>query len=276
MTTAKCSEYTREEGSEVKLLHYIFGQPNIDQIRGHPDKVLNLIEEFGQQYWFANVGHPKGDIVISLIEELRPRKMIELGGYVGYSAILFGDAVRRHGGQRYISLELNPEFAAVANMLIELAGLRDFVHTIVGRSDESLQRLYMSGEVEHVELMFIDHYKPAYTTDVQLCEELGMILPGSVLVADNVVIPGNPPYLKYVRSTAEEKRQVARSMELGRTFNTEGFSERTISKYLGADSAPKFDVVGNPNLVYHSVLNQPEGDPDALEITKCVRIEEVA
>lgn len=171
----------REEGSEVKLLHFIFGQPNIDQIRGHPDKVLNLIEEFGQQYWFANVGHPKGDIVVSLIEELRPRKMIELGGYVGYSAILFGDAVRRHGGQRYISLELNPEFAAVANMLIELAGLRDFVHTIVGHSDESLQKLYTSGEVEHVELMFIDHYKPAYTTDVQLCEELGMISPGSVL-----------------------------------------------------------------------------------------------
>ncbi|KAJ5784449.1 uncharacterized protein N7503_009661 [Penicillium pulvis] len=273
---AKRSEYTREEGSEVKLLHYVFGQPDIDQIRGHPDKVLNLIEEFGQKYWFANVGRPKGDIVVSLIEELRPRKMIELGGYVGYSAILFGNAVRRHGGQQYISLELNPEFAAVANILIELAGLRDFVHTIIGRSDESLKRLYTSGEVEHVNLMFIDHYKPAYTTDVQLCEELGMIRPGSVLVADNVVFPGNPPYLKYVRSTVEEKRELARSMASRKTFNTDGFSERTISKYLGAESAPKFDVIGNPNLVYHSVLKQPEGDADALEITKCVRIEEIA
>lgn len=245
----------------MKLLHYIFDQPKIHEIRGHPDKVLDLIEDFGNEYWFANVGRPKGEIVTKLIEEIRPRKMIELGGYVGYSAILFGDAVRRNGGERYISLELNPEFAAVANMLIELAGLRDFVHTIVGRSDESLKQLYASGEVEHVELLFIDHYKPAYTTDVQLCEELGMISLGSVLAADNVLFPGNPPYLRYVRSTVKEKRQVAKSYRAAKAFNMEGFSDRTISKYLGADSSPAFEVIGNPNIVYQSAPVQPAGDP---------------
>lgn len=55
------------------------------------------------------VGAPKGRIVTDLIDEIKPKTMIELGCYMGYSAILFGDAVRRNGGERYLSLELNPE-----------------------------------------------------------------------------------------------------------------------------------------------------------------------
>ncbi|SPQ18426.1 67ace922-8685-41e3-bda2-0885fba413c4 [Thermothielavioides terrestris] len=271
MTGERRSEYTRTEGSEVKLLHFIYSRPDLDEIRGNPGKVLDLIEEFEKQYWFPNVGRTKGEIVVKLIEEHRPRKMIELGGYVGYSAILFGDALRRHGGERYYSLELNPEFAAVANMLIELAGLRDFVQTIVGRSDKSLHKLYTSGEISKIELLFIDHYKPAYKTDLQLCEELELIQPGSVIAADNVLFPGNPPYLQYVRSTVAEKRQAAQKAS---GFSKDGFSEKTLSKYMGQDSAPAFEVVGNPNIVYESTPIQPEGDPDAIEVTKCVAVEE--
>lgn len=205
-----------------------------------------------------NVGAPKGRLVTGLISELKPQTMIELGGYVGYSAILFGDAVRRAGGKRYLSLELNPEYAAIANMLIELAGLRDFVRTIVGRSDLSLHRLYTSGELTRVELMFLDHYKPAYTTDVKLCEHHGMIAPGSVLAADNVISPGNPPYLEYVRSSVEQKREAARKGP-AKGYNTAGIPERTVKSFMDKGDAPTFDVVGNPNLVYESSLQQPEG-----------------
>lgn len=207
-----------------------------------------------------NVGFEKGKMVTDLITELKPQTMIELGGYVGYSAILFGDAARKAGGKRYFSLELNPEYAAIANMLIELAGLRDFVRTIVGRSDMSLHRLYTSGEVTHVELMFLDHYKPAYTTDVKLCEHHGMISPGSVLAADNVIYPGNPPYLEYVRSTVEQKREAAKKGPT-KGYNAAGIPEKTVQSFVGKGDTPIFEVVGNPNLVYHSTLQQPEGYP---------------
>lgn len=220
--------------------------------------MLDLIDEFGKQHFFMNVGADKGKIVTDLIGELKPQTMIELGGYVGYSAILFGDAVRRAGGKRYLSLERNPEYAAIANMLVELAGLRDFVQIIVGRSDTSLHRLFTSGEVKQIELMFIDHYKPAYTTDVKLCESLGMIKPGSVLAADNVISPGNPPYLEYIRSTVEQKREAAKK---GATkgYNFSGISARSLDDFAGRDDLPAFDVVGNPDLVYDNKLCQPEG-----------------
>lgn len=230
----------------------------MDEIRGRPDKLIDLIHEFEKQYRFMNVGPEKGAVVTKLIDEHKPKTMIELGCYVGYSAILFGDAVRRNGGERYLSLELNPEFAAIANMLVELAGLRDFVRIIVGRSDVLLHKLLTSGEVKNVDLLFIDHYKPAYTTDLKLCEQLGAIVPGSVLVADNVVYPGNPPYLEYVRSTVEQKREVAKAGP-SKVYDTTGMGDRTVQSFLGKDAVPTFDFVGNPNLVYESQLHQPEG-----------------
>jgi catechol O-methyltransferase len=250
--------FQREPGRELKLLHFIYNQPNLDEIRGRPQKVIDLIHEFEKDYHFMNVGAEKGKIVTDLIDEQKPKTMIELGCYVGYSAILFGDAVRRNGGERYLSLELNPEFAAIANMLVELAGLRDFVRIIVGRSDLSLHKLLTSGDVTKVELLFIDHYKPAYTTDVKLCEHLGAIGPGSVLAADNVLYPGNPPYLEYVRSSVEQKREAAKDGP-SKGYDTSGMAERTVQSFVGKDDVPTFQFVGNPNLVYESRLCQPEG-----------------
>jgi len=46
------------------------------------------------------------------------RLQVELGGYVGYSTLLFADAVRSSGGSHYYSLERNPEFAAVITSLL--------------------------------------------------------------------------------------------------------------------------------------------------------------
>lgn len=185
-----------DDGREIELLHFVYSHPNIDKIRGSPEGVLAAIDEYGRtKKYLMNVGEDKGRIVTDLIAEVKPKTMIELGGYVGYSCILFADAVRKAGGERYFSFERDPAFAAVIMSLVDLAGLSDLVKVVVGSSDEGIARLVASGQLKHVDLMFLDHYKPAYTTDLKLCEELGLITKGSVLAADNVIKPGNPPYL---------------------------------------------------------------------------------
>lgn len=84
--------------------------------------------------------------------------MIELGGHVGYSAILFGDALRAHGGKQFLSIERNPKMTAVANQLIELAELRNVVKILVGSSNEVLLELVRDQkEISQIEMMFIDH-----------------------------------------------------------------------------------------------------------------------
>ncbi|UPX17951.1 Catechol O-methyltransferase [Ascochyta rabiei] len=260
-----------DDGREIELLHFVYSHPNIEKIRGSPENVLAAIDEYGRtKKYLMNVGEDKGRIVTDLIAETKPKTMVELGGYVGYSCVLFGAAVRKAGGQRYFSLERDPAFAAVTMSLVDLAGLSDVVKVIVGSSDESIARLYQSGQLKHIDLMFLDHYKPAYTTDLKLCEELGLITEGSVLAADNVIKPGNPPYLKYVRSTVEEKVKEAKQSG---SSNTEGIAETNVKMYEKRYGEAKFNQSpGKPTLIYESKLvnsYEPTGVPDGIEITRC-------
>nr|DBA07240.1 TPA_exp: O-Methyl transferase [Ascochyta fabae] len=260
-----------DDGREIELLHFVYSHPNIDKIRGSPENVLAAIDEYGRtKKYLMNVGEDKGRIVTDLIADVKPKTMVELGGYVGYSCVLFGAAVRKAGGQRYFSLERDPAFAAVIMSLVDLAGLSDVVKVIVGSSDESIARLYQTGQLKHIDLMFLDHYKPAYTTDLKLCEELGLITEGSVLAADNVIKPGNPPYLKYVRSTVEEKVKEAKQSG---SSNTEGIAETNVKMYEKRYGEAKFNQSpGKPTLIYESKLvnsYEPTGVPDGIEITRC-------
>lgn len=267
--------YQFDDGREIELLHFVYAKPDLDEIRGSPKKVLEAIDEFARtKKYLMNVGESKGKIVANLITEVRPQVMVELGGYVGYSCILFGNAVRKAGGQRYFSLERNPEFAAVIASLVDLAGLSDIVKVIVGSSEASIRRLHASKTLQHIDLMFLDHYKPAYTTDLKLCEELGLITPGTVLAADNVIAPGNPPYLEYVRSSVAEKRSASED-----SIPVDGvdarFKERTANQYLKREGAAKFDssVKGNPNLVYESkLINSFEPSGEAVSLPEDIRV----
>ncbi|KAF3005910.1 hypothetical protein E8E13_009640 [Curvularia kusanoi] len=260
-----------DDGREIELLHFVYSHPNIEKIRGSPENVLAAIDEYGRtKKYLMNVGEDKGRIVTDLIAEVKPQTMVELGGYVGYSCVLFGAAVRKAGGQRYFSLERDPAFAAVIMSLVDLAGLSDVVKVIVGSSDESIARLYQSGQLKHIDLMFLDHYKPAYTTDLKLCEELGLITEGSVLAADNVIKPGNPPYLEYVRSSVDEKLKKAKQSG---NSNTQGIAETNVKMYEKRYGEAKFNQSpGKPTLIYESKLvnsYEPTGVPDGIEITRC-------
>jgi len=247
-----------DDGREEALVEFITSRNNL---RGSPRQILAAIDEFARtQKYLMNVGEDKGEIVSAVIRQRHPKIMFELGGYCGYSTILFACEAREAGGTKYFSLERSPKFAANITKLVEFAGLGDFVEVIVGPSNESIQNLYDHSVVKNIDMMFLDHYKPAYTTDLKLCESLGLISKGTVLAADNVVSPGNPPYLKYVRSSVHEKR-MALTQEMAK--DTESFSARSAAQY-GSVEELSTEAKGNPNLVYESKLVnsfEPSGVP---------------
>ncbi|KAI5459460.1 putative O-methyltransferase [Mariannaea sp. PMI_226] len=229
-----------DDGRERELLLYVQNKSKVDGIRGSPARVLEAIDEFATQRYLMNIGKEKGKIITDLIAMHKPGIMVELGGYVGYSAILFGDALRRAGGCRYWSLEANAEFAAIIKSLVAIAGLSDIVTVVVGMSHDSLRQMHANNQLKRIDMLFLDHYKPAYLDDFKLCEQLQLVQPGSLTVADNVIKPGNPPYLRYVRSTPKEKREQQNKSDSDRA------------------------VMGDSSLVYESRLVesfQPTGVP---------------
>lgn len=282
-----------DDGREIELLHFVYSRSNIEDLRGNPEKVLAAIDEYGRtKRYLMNVGEDKGKIVTDLIKERKPKVMVsrvdllsyflqsyegergllmdeqvELGGYVGYSCITFGAALRSVGGERYFSLERSPEFAAVIASLVDLAGLSDLVKVVVGSSDASLRRLHRTGELSRVDLMFLDHYKPAYLPDLKLCEELGLVGEGTWLAADNVIKPGNPPYLAYVRASTKEKRgALEKEGGIGTNGGSNGFAEKTRKQYEKREGEEKLNeqVKGDPSLIYESSIVEsfePTGVP---------------
>lgn len=95
MLTTYYSAVRRWRG-EIQLLHFVYNQPNIDEIRGNPRKVLDVIDGFAKsQQDLMNVSHAKGKTVIDLTVEAMSRHDARTGclNFVGYTTILFGDAV---------------------------------------------------------------------------------------------------------------------------------------------------------------------------------------
>lgn len=66
-----------DDGREIELLHFVYSRPNIEDLRGNPEKVLAAIDEYGRtKRYLMNVGEDKGKIVTDLIKERKPKIMV--------------------------------------------------------------------------------------------------------------------------------------------------------------------------------------------------------
>jgi predicted O-methyltransferase YrrM len=127
----------------------------------------------------------QGKLLFLLAQSAGARRVLEVGTLGGYSAIWFGRAVGENG--RVISLEIDPEHAAVARTNLESAGLERVVSVELGPALQTLDRL-IAEHAEPFDLIFIDADKrnnPNY-----LARGLELSHPGTVIVVDNVVRDG--------------------------------------------------------------------------------------
>lgn len=198
-------DYTEShDGREAALLKYIYNHPSLPQLRNSPPAILAVIDEFAaQQDFLINIGSDKAVKLCDIIAKEQPSVFVELGGYIGYSAICFGHAMRQTSkpGQNVelLSLEFDPAIADIARNLIDLAGLSDIVTVVVGSAADSLRKLHSEGVLNHVDLLFLDHVEDLYVSDFQVCESLGLLRSGALVVADNILRPGAPQYREFMR-----------------------------------------------------------------------------
>ena len=72
------------------------------------------------------------------------------------------------------------------------AGVADRINLRVGSVPDVLPSLVAEGAT--FDAVFIDHHKDAYVPDARALLDAGLLAPGSVLVADNIKVPGAPAY----------------------------------------------------------------------------------
>lgn len=66
-----------DDGREEALLSTIQSRPDLDALKGSPQRVLAAIDDYGRtQKYLMNVGEDKGRIVAELIAERAPQIMV--------------------------------------------------------------------------------------------------------------------------------------------------------------------------------------------------------
>src|SRR6185295_18971517 len=128
---------------------------------------------------------------------------LELGTYCGYSALRTARAMPP--GAHLTSIEFSAANADIARGIWRRAGIADRVTVVVGtlgNDGQTIARL----ESEHgfapgsLDFVFVDHDKAAYLPDLERILERGWLHPGSLVVADNVKVPGAPKYRAYMQA----------------------------------------------------------------------------
>ncbi|ERE76549.1 catechol O-methyltransferase-like protein [Cricetulus griseus] len=159
---------------------------------GDPQSVLEAIDTYSsQKEWAMHVGDAKGQIMDTVIREYRPSLVLELGAYCGYSAVRTARLLPPGG--RLLTMEMNPDYAAITQQMLNFAGLQD---------KDLIPQLKTKYDVDTLDMVFLDHWKDRYLPDTRLLEECGLLRKGTVLLADNVIVPGAPDFLKYVRGSS--------------------------------------------------------------------------
>jgi catechol O-methyltransferase len=176
---------------------------------GDPESVLQALDRFGREHSFLmNVGDRKGEILDAEVRSKRPARALEIGAFCGYSAVRIARLLREWDG-RLVSIEASGPHARVARAMLELAGLADLVEVLHAKAEEAIPSLGAP-----FELTFIDHWKDLYLPDLRRLEKHGLLLPGSVVIADNVGLFDASAYFEHVRGSGRyDSRNVASTVE---------------------------------------------------------------
>lgn len=193
------SEWQVGDGREERVAEKVLNNAR----RGDADDVIRVIDDFAyQDSLLINVGDRKGAILDEALERVQPRTILELGTYVGYSAIRMARKLQEEG--RLYSVEFSEANAEIARKIIDHAGLSDRVQVVVGTLGDGGRTLSYLETVcglsaGTLDFVFIDHAKEAYLSDLQLILERGWLHRGSIVVADNIKFPGAPEYHAYMK-----------------------------------------------------------------------------
>lgn len=164
-----------------------------------PAAVIAAMDEFAlKQRWLMNIGPNKGEILLEAMASVaKPDglRMLELGAYCGYSAVLAGSQLKACDG-KLISVEKSRHCSEVARQVVEHAGLSQTVTIINSVLEDCIAQF-----TEPFDIVLLDHWKDRYLPDLILLEQAGLLDLGSVVVADNIDLFDVADYLRHVRDS---------------------------------------------------------------------------
>ena len=160
--------------------------------------LLAEIEEYGRTNKIPILLEDSLEYILKLLSEIKPKRILEIGTAIGFSAINFSKYLAEEGRIDTIEIESLRVEQALEN--IEKVGVSDKIRVIEGDALEILPYLQ-----ERYDVVFIDAAKGKYNEffehALRLCKKNGYI------IADNVLYKGmvQSDYNKHKQRTAVTK-----------------------------------------------------------------------
>jgi len=207
--------------------------------------ILRSVDEYctGKQ-WMFHVGQDKGGVLTDFLKECidvynernegsvaskKPFRAVELGTYCGYSAILLAQEIKNYAPDldfHLYSTEVSPKYAQIANTMIQMAKLDDYISVILfDPSIKSLTKALTShinddeGTPPMIDYLFMDHAKDMYLSDLQELEDCDLVRAGSHVAADNVVFSKLEKYRKYVAGLAKRSLATTKMVDMNLEYS---------------------------------------------------------
>lgn len=126
-------------------------------------------------------GHLQGRFLSMISKMIKPKTILEIGTYTGYSAICLAEGLALGG--KLITLDINEELESKVRGYFLEAGLEKVIDYRIGNALKIIPDLQMK-----IDLAFIDADKENYSTYFDLI--IDSVVSGGFLMADNVLWSG--------------------------------------------------------------------------------------
>ncbi len=126
-------------------------------------------------------GHLQGQVLTMFSKMIRPKNILEIGTFTGYSAICLAKGLTNDG--KLITIEINDELEKFAAKYFEMAGLQDCIEQRIGSATEIIPTLN-----QEFDLVFIDADKREYIEYFKLIFD--KVQRGGYIIADNTLWSG--------------------------------------------------------------------------------------
>jgi predicted O-methyltransferase YrrM len=126
-------------------------------------------------------GHLQGRFLAMISALVRPKYILEIGTYTGYSALCLAEGLAEGG--KLITIDVNPELEDMVHHFVKEAGFENKIQMIIGDAYQVIRTLPQT-----FDLVFIDADKANYSKYFDLI--IDKLAPGGLILADNVLWSG--------------------------------------------------------------------------------------